>query len=85
MFRSFTASAMVVVLIVIGAATAIGIRANRPHRQKIAGARSAHQPKNVGARVVGIRETKCRYPGARHCERVTLRLTSGPARASRRS
>jgi len=77
-FRSFTASAMVIALIVIAAATAIGIQANWPHRQKIAGARSAHQPKNVGARVVAIRETPCRYPGARRCERVTQKLTAGP-------
>src|SRR5437588_381214 len=62
----------------VAAVPGIGIRANWPEHQKIAGAQSAHQPKNVGARVIAIRETPCRYPGARNCQRVTLKLTGGP-------
>jgi len=73
---------LVVVFVVLVGTTIGGGVENWPRHRTIGTPASLHHPKTYGAHVVAVRATRCQVPGARGCNRVTVRLDGSGRRAS---
>ncbi|HWB22832.1 MAG TPA: YibE/F family protein [Gaiellaceae bacterium] len=83
--RSATALGFVVMFVVLVGTTIGGVAVNWPRHRTIPGSEQFRPPKTVGAKVIGMHETRCQEPGAHDCSTVTVRLTSGPSKGTQTS
>jgi uncharacterized membrane protein len=81
--RSFAVNALTGAVLVLVAATLIGIVSLWPRERTIPAPPGSVRPKTEAAHVVALRSTPCRAPGATGCVRATIHLDSGPDRGRR--
>jgi uncharacterized membrane protein len=83
--RSLTVLALVLAFGILVLISVIGIVKLWPAHQHLAGSRfaAAAQPKQVGARVIGVTEIRCPGRGQTGCVRAQIEITEGRAKGTR--
>jgi uncharacterized membrane protein len=77
MSRSFVVNAFVMLLLVVAAATVIGLVSLWPDERTIPRPEGLDLPDTIGARVVGVQETPCGPGSSTQCLRVTAEVEGG--------
>ncbi len=72
-------SVLTLFVVVIGV-TVLGVVVNWPRHHSISGGQQLHRPKELDAKVVGLRSVPCQAPSATDCSLVTVKLEQGPER-----
>jgi uncharacterized membrane protein len=82
--RYVLVNVLVLFVLVLGAATVIGLVVFWPEGDEIRSPQGASRPKTESAEVVGVRSAPCAQVAGQHdCFRVTARLRSGPDEGDR--
>jgi hypothetical protein len=76
--RSFVGLALIAGLGTVLAATALGIVVYWPEKRTVERPANLTPAQTEAAEVVGLRAVPCRLPGPSDCQRVTVKLQTGP-------